>query len=438
MRLRLYFSIVIILFNLKMVIMSQTLIEIKVNNLPDIPKFKEGTEVALYGTMNKWNNQNTIAEVKNNTLYYFIVTTTPKTLSDEYFDKPEGANCAFRFVVPGSTDFNDVLIRTNYSTNNRDFRFCLIPNGGNKIVIDASNPNSVDQNYDVVFNGKQPEKPITIDPKKFTFPNGKRKCLIMSYDDGIEFDRTLVEKFNQYGIVGTFHLNSGKFRQKADWLSEKLDRETYYISKSEVRELYKGHEVSGHTIQHRNLAGLDYKSAKSDVKKDIDNLNKLLKKEDITVQGMSFPFGTYDKNTLKVLNELGLKYSRTVVATKNFKLPVGSFLKFDPCCHTYEALEYGKKFITEDDTEMRLLFIWGHSYEFYDNWELADSIGQLLGNRDDIWYAQAIEVVDYLNAIKNLEFKEKKVYNPSKDTSVWMVKDDGEIVELEPGYEIYE
>ena len=41
------------------------------------------------------------------------------------------------------------------------------------------------------------------------FPQGKTKALTMSYDDCQIYDRRLVSIFNQYGINGTFHLNSG-------------------------------------------------------------------------------------------------------------------------------------------------------------------------------------------------------------------------------------
>ena len=44
---------------------------------------------------------------------------------------------------------------------------------------------------------------------EFTYPRGLKKALTFSYDDGREFDRQLVEIFNQHGLKGTFHLNSG-------------------------------------------------------------------------------------------------------------------------------------------------------------------------------------------------------------------------------------
>ena len=73
------------------------------------------------------------------------------------------------------------------------------------------------------------------------FPGGKHKVLTMSYDDGKLEDRRLVSIFNKYGIKGTFHLNSG------------LEMDTR-IPTSEYQELYKGHEVSCHTLTHPTIA----------------------------------------------------------------------------------------------------------------------------------------------------------------------------------------
>ena len=73
------------------------------------------------------------------------------------------------------------------------------------------------------------------------FPGGKHKALTMSYDDGKQQDRRLVDIFNQNGIKGTFHLNSG-------FLGD--DR---HIQPDEVRTLYAGHEVACHTVTHPTI-----------------------------------------------------------------------------------------------------------------------------------------------------------------------------------------
>ena len=40
------------------------------------------------------------------------------------------------------------------------------------------------------------------------FPGGAAKVFTLSYDDGIIYDRPLVEMFNKYHVKGTFNLNS--------------------------------------------------------------------------------------------------------------------------------------------------------------------------------------------------------------------------------------
>lgn len=76
---------------------------------------------------------------------------------------------------------------------------------------------------------------------QLTFPEGKHKVLTMSYDDGRSADRRLLHLFNQYGIKGTFHLNSG--------LAGHHER----IPLEEVKDLYKGHEIAVHTVTHPTL-----------------------------------------------------------------------------------------------------------------------------------------------------------------------------------------
>ena len=65
-------------------------------------------------------------------------------------------------------------------------------------------------------------------PIEMLFPQGKSKALILSFDDGNVADRHLVKLMNEYGLVGTFHLNSNKLGTKD------------YLTKDEIKNLYKG------------------------------------------------------------------------------------------------------------------------------------------------------------------------------------------------------
>lgn len=42
----------------------------------------------------------------------------------------------------------------------------------------------------------------------FTYPEGKYKALVLSYDDGTVEDIELAKLFDQHNLVGTFNLNS--------------------------------------------------------------------------------------------------------------------------------------------------------------------------------------------------------------------------------------
>ena len=156
---------------------------------------------------------------------------------------------------------------------------------------------------------------------RFVFPNGKRKALTFSYDDGQIYDRRLVEIFNQYRLKGTFHLNSGN-------LSKEPDHEIY-VSTTEVAELYKGHEVAVHGVQHRNLPTLTRHQMVMELEDDRKALEALTGG---MVQGMSYAFGSYTQEVMEVAKSVRIKYARTVNGTNGF-FPPADFMAWHPTCH---------------------------------------------------------------------------------------------------------
>ena len=273
-----------------------------------------------------------------------------------------------------------------------------------------------------------------INSNHFAFPNGKLKCLVMSFDDGPEHDRLLLQKLNKANLIGTFHFNSGRLGEKAEWLSSELGYDVHFVTEDEVGTIYQGHEVSGHTVNHLGLNDQNDSIITFEVASDLAKLNDLVSNtKHYPVQGLAYPFGAYDDQTLKTLKQLGVKYARTTASTHNFEVPATNFLSLHPTCHMLDGLTYASHFVNNEATKMQVLHIWGHSYEFHDNWALADSLCDVLGNKEDIWYAQTIELVDYLTAIKDLSYSNGSVLNPSEKTTVWIKNEAGKIVELPPG-----
>ncbi len=110
----------------------------------------------------------------------------------------------------------------------------------------------------------------------YCYPEGRHRALTMSYDDGREADRRLINIFNKSGIRGSFHLNGG--------LLGRNDR----IPADDVAELYKGHEISAHTLTHPTIARCPITMVAQQIIEDRKILEGLA---GYPVRGMSYPNG---------------------------------------------------------------------------------------------------------------------------------------------------
>lgn len=248
------------------------------------------------------------------------------------------------------------------------------------------------------------------------FPGGVKKVVTFSYDDGPENDPRLVALFNKYGVKGSFHLNSCKYLNMND---EQL---------AEIRERYKGHEISCHTLQHGIPTQMPDISIVNEVLEDRKVLERIA---GYPVIGMSYPYGDYDARVIDILKKCGIVYSRTVRATNGFNIPE-DFLAWHPTCHHGGALALCDNFINNERWGFRPLFyIWGHSYEFdtEEKWEYMENVLKKLAGRDDIWYATNIEIYDYVMAQRALKISvdEKTFTNPT-NIDVWFEKDRKDII----------
>lgn len=253
------------------------------------------------------------------------------------------------------------------------------------------------------------------------FPEGKKKAVTLSYDDGREHDRQLVGIMNSSGIRGTFHLNSGLLGKRG------------YLERSEVGELFAGHEISAHTVTHPFLTKCPKDRIADEILQDRRELELLAA---YPVRGMSYPYGDWNEGVAAMLPFLGIEYARTITSHGNFDMP-NELLAWSPTCHHRDMLEYGQRFLDfrPRNPSMSLLYVWGHSYEFHDhqNWELLEQFCGMVGGRSEIWYATNIELVLYMKAMRELRFTVdgQSVHNPSA-LSVWFSAD-GDAVEAKPG-----
>lgn len=257
------------------------------------------------------------------------------------------------------------------------------------------------------------------------FPQGKRKALIMSYDDGSEHDRRLVAILNEHGLRATFNLNSARLGGP------------HHISKGEVQGLYQGHEVATHGVNHLDLTGLTDEQIDREVADDQKAL------EDLTgapVRGLAYPYGRYDERVISRLSALDLAYARTIHVSGGFGLP-GQPLALGTSCHHNQALELGESFLKHDAAEMALFYVWGHSFEFdgflsadpSKDWDYLEAFCRLMRGHPDIYYATTLDVIDYLGVAK--AFMDRlggAAARNEADRTLWL-SHAGRLFELGPG-----
>ena len=261
-----------------------------------------------------------------------------------------------------------------------------------------------------------------------TFPGGKHKCFTASYDDGKREDKRLIDIFDANGIKCTFNINGG-------FLDGSMDHELHpRFHADEIKEIYKNHEIATHTYTHPTIERCPMTEVADEIIKDRMILEGITGKP---VRGHAYPNGSYSEEIKTLFKSLGIAYGRVVRSSKNFDLPTDPLEWYPTAHHTDDDLfELEDAFIAHKKTQyLKLFYLWGHSYEFEDgnNWEVIEQFSERIGRRDDIWYATNIEIIDYLDAAKRLNFAADNsfVYNPSVIPVVLDV--DGKFTEAVPG-----
>ncbi|MGN1147277.1 MAG: polysaccharide deacetylase family protein [Lachnospiraceae bacterium] len=254
------------------------------------------------------------------------------------------------------------------------------------------------------------------------FPGGKAKVLTMSYDDGKLADERLVGIFNKYGIKGTFNLNYG--------LMDNPER----ISKDKIKALYEGHEIATHTMTHPTISRCPMSEVVRELLEDRVGLESIT---GYPVRGHAYPNGSYNEEIKQMFKSLGVAYARAACAENgDVELPTDPLEWKGTCHHNYHLMEHAREFIELKKPQyLKCLYVWGHSYEFDrdNNWDLIEEFCAYAGGREDVWYATNIEIIDYMQVCRNLQFGAAGdfVYNPSAQ-SAWLTVD-GNVIEVKGG-----
>ncbi len=248
------------------------------------------------------------------------------------------------------------------------------------------------------------------------FPQNKTKAFTLSYDDCVEQDIEFTEMCDKYGLKATFNLNSGCYVPEGTVFEKgRVHRRVTY---AKAQELYNknGHEVATHSYTHPFLEKLSPVNVCYEIIKDREVLEEQF---GCVIRGHAYPYGTYSDSVVECLRSCGIVYARTTRATHSFDIPE-DWLRLHPTCHHDDGMveELMDKFIgSAPDRAPWLFYMWGHTFELEqkNNWDHMEHICQKISNKEDVWYANNIDIYNYVKAYEALVFSAdmRYVQNPS-------------------------
>lgn len=300
------------------------------------------------------------------------------------------------------------------------------------------------------------------------YPGFVKKAITFSIDDGnIRCDRMMLDIVRPAGILGTFNLCAPKPEMTAE----------------DYREMYRGYEISNHTLMHTYafLDGVEYNISDepcdperrdpnyiyrhkdnsriyyvcrgenrwrliTDADTYIEGIDECkLRLEEIfgegSVRGFVWPFGEQRNDQIKEYvrraGYYGVRKSSTIGSATGFSVP-SDFSEWSCNARHLNLLEVMAEYESyPDDGELKMFAFGVHSSDFERDgrWDDLREFARKYGERqDEFWYATVGEIYDYVTACGKLEITDKFVRNHS-DITLY-VKIDGERREISANEEI--
>ena len=280
---------------------------------------------------------------------------------------------------------------------------------------------------------------------QLTYPGYYQKAITFSYDDlNITQDARLIEIFDDAGIKATFNLVTNKLDNKSE------------SEKQQIIDMYEGHETANHSYNHLRyyLTEKDeevingtydfvpYDSVVEDIQRGSDDIEKYTGEKPI---GFVWPYRDpkyrdgydpavredYDQ-IISYIKNMGVKYIRPIQTTGTFDLP-SDWYDWRATCHHEELGTYLPEFLNlEPDGELKLMYVWGHSFEFDETyrpqdadrvrWSGIEEYARMIKERTDIWKATNAEIYYYVEALKlvDIDYSANTITNNS-DMDVYAI-----------------
>jgi hypothetical protein len=234
---------------------------------------------------------------------------------------------------------------------------------------------------------------------------------------------------NRYGIKGTFNLNSELMRTQFTW-RHPSGVDIRRLSVDAVKNLYDGHEVGSHTLEHPYMSSLPGEERLRQMGEDKRNLEALFGRE---VAGFALPFHYYDQQIADCAVKCGFEYSRISDVSLSCAPSRDWYYWKAGVYHIMPELKTFVQDFLETDRELAVCQIVGHSYDLDTEnlWDTMEDICRVVSARDEIWKCTNLELVRYLRAMERAEIGECFVKNQSSQ-DLWFLLN-GETRCIKPG-----
>lgn len=243
-----------------------------------------------------------------------------------------------------------------------------------------------------------------------------RKYFTLSYDDGLEQDKRLIQLMKKYGLKGTFNLNAGLFGKRGtvrrigslafqdcgpNMVSGRVIKYTqqFRIPRDEIAQVYEGMEIASHSYTHDWLGRLPEDEMKRSIDLDVEELKKITGKP---ILGHAYAKGSTSQAVQSYLRQKGILYARGIMAGRGFGFPKNP-LNMNPTCSHIDSFNSIQRkfqqFLALDTEEDALFLMWGHAYELdfemkEASWDKIERVFQLVSGNPNIIYctnAQAFQ-----------------------------------------------
>ncbi len=228
-----------------------------------------------------------------------------------------------------------------------------------------------------------------------------KKILTFSFDDGVTQDIRFIEILNKYGLKCTFNINSQLLGESGDIEVKGVKCTHNKVKAEDVKNIYKGHEIAAHTLTHPHLTNIE---SEAEIIRQVEEDRKALSQlAGYEVTGFAYPGGGVNHNDRVagiIKEKTNVSFARTIISTYNFNLQ-NDMYKFNPTIalskDPEKTTELCEKFLSLNTDELKLFYIWGHSYELdAGDWGFFEEICKKLSGKDDILYCTNSEAFSYI------------------------------------------